>query len=211
MDESIVKLTRGALTFVILLFFSSMVSTQTVAQSDKPAGPTFKETHALIKELILGKLILQNHWHKTDFPQYNHFDDAIWSIILYSGSECEVTYRRKFEISHHSTNPIERTSGAAETYTAYKTARFDMAQIESIELHDYGDSRGSFPSIGIRFIGPVIEWHTVVDEPDEKTRAKATIQKEEHAISVFAKDSGRILSAFRHLHKLCRTKNDHSN
>ena len=83
-----------------------------------------------------------------------------------------------------------------------------MSQVESIDTYDYGDSRGSLPSIGIRFNGPAIEWHTVVDEADNETRTKATIESEEHAISVLAKDSERILDAFQHLHKLCRTVNN---
>lgn len=172
-------------------------------------GPGFEETHALIAELIVDKAILQNHWHQTDFPQYNHFDDAIWSVTMYSGDECEITYQRKFEISHKAEEGTKTIYGdKPQTIIGYKTARFDMARISTIETYDYGDSRGSIPSIGIRIVGPTEEWRTVGDKPRKADLKKDPILEKENAISVLAKDSDRILEALQHLQALCRTEDD---
>ncbi len=95
-----------------------------------------------------------------------------------------------------------------ETIIGYKTAKFDMAQIEAVEIHDYGDSRGSIPSIGIRFVGPTEEWQTVGKKPKKADLAKDPVMKDDNAISVSAKDSQRILEAFQHLKTLCQGADD---
>jgi hypothetical protein len=130
----------------IFLLASLIIPPQLHAQDEQSVTPTFEETHALITTLILDKQILQNHWHQMDFPQYNHFDDAVWSITMYSGDECEITYRRKFEISHKSQESVKPVYGdKPATIIGHKTAKFDMANIETIEIHDFGDSSGRWP------------------------------------------------------------------
>ena len=182
---------------VSLLFLSLTIPTQLPAQDEQATGPGFEETHALIAELIVDKQILQNHWHQTDFPQYNHFDDAVWSVTMYSGNECVITYQRKFEISHKAEEGTKTIYGdKPQTIIGYKTARFDMARISTIETYDYGDSRGSIPSIGIRIVGPIEEWRTVGDKPRKADLKKDPILEKENAISVLAKDSDRSLAAF---------------
>jgi len=211
MDNLIAKPGRTASIPVGLLLTSLIASTQSLAQGERATGPGFQETHALIEELILNKLILQNHWHQMDFPQYNHFDDAVWSVTIYSGVECEITYRRKFEISHKAEESTKTIIGDKPAIIiGYKTAKFDMAQVDTIETHDYGDSRGSLPSIGIRFVGPTEEWRTVGDKPRKADLEKDPIIEKENAISVFAKDSDRILKAFQHLKALCQTTDGES-
>ncbi len=204
---SLIKKPRAVLsTPVILLLVSLIIPVQTRAQDEHSDAPTIEETHAQIKELILEKQILQNHWHQMDFPQYNHFDDAVWSIVMYSGDECEITYRRKFEISHkvrESVKPIYGDKPA--TIIGHKTARFDMENIETIEIYDFGDSRGSIPSVGIRFVGPTAEWQTIGPKPKKSDLKKDPVIKVDNTISVSAKDSKRILDAFQYLHALCRT------
>lgn len=205
MNKLIANPGRAASILVSLLLASLTVSNQSFAQDDQAAGPGFKETHALIEELIVDKLILQNHWHQSDFPQYNHFDDAVWSVTMYSGDKCEITYQRKFEISHKAEESTKTIIGdKPKTIIGYKTARFDMGQINTIETLDYGDSRGSIPSIGIRFVGPTQEWRTVGDKQKKSDLAKDPVVEKENAISVLAKDSERLLKAFRHLQKLCQ-------
>jgi len=211
MDNSIVKPGRTASIPVSLLLVSLIIATQSLAQDEQATGPGFQETHALIEELIVDKLILQNHWHQTDFPQYNHFDDAVWSVTVYSGNECEITYQRKFEISHKAEEGTKTIIGdKPATIIGFKTARFDMAQVDTIETHDYGDGRGSIPSIGIRFVGPTQEWRTVGDKPRKADLKKDPIIEKENAISVFAKDSNRVLKAFQQLQEICRTADDES-
>lgn len=196
---------------VRLLLVSLILSTQSLAEGEQATNPTFEETHALIAELIVDKLILQNHWHKSDFPQYNHFDDAGWSVTMYSGDECEITYQRKYEISHKAEDNVKEIIGDKPAiFVGYKTAKFDMAQIDTIETHDYGDSRGSIPSIGIRFVGPTREWRTIGKEPDKADLQKDPIIETDNAISVFARDADRILKAFQHLKELCQTVGDES-
>jgi len=194
---------------VHLLFVSLTISTQAFAEGEQATGPTFEETHALIAELIVDKQILQNHWHKLDFPQYNHFDDAVWSVTKYSGDECETTYQRKYEISHKAEEGVKPIYGdKPEQMVGYKTATFDMAQIETVEIHDYDDSRGSIPSIGIRFVGPTKEWRTKGDKQKKSDLKKDPILAQENAISVSAKDANRILEAFQHLQELCQSADD---
>ena len=94
------------------------------------------------------------------------------------------------------------------TITGHKTAKFDMADIESVEIYDFGDSRGSIPSVGIRFIGPTAEWQTVGPKPKKSDLSKEPTIKEDNAISVSAKDSERVLEAFQHLKALCQTSGD---
>jgi hypothetical protein len=198
---------HAAVSVAVNLLLVSLISpAQLHAQYEQSVMPTFEETHAQIKELILDKQILQNHWHKMDFPQYNHFDDAVWSLIMYSGDECKITYRRKFEVSHKSQESVKPIYGDKPAkIIGYKTAKFDMAQVETIEIHDYGDSRGSIPSVGIRFIGPTAEWQTIGDKPRKADLSKDPVMKEDNAISVSAKDSERVLEAFQHLKALCQT------
>ena len=194
---------------VILLLASSIIPAQSHAQDEHAVSPTIEETHALIEELILDKQILQNHWHQMDFPQYNHFDDAVWSVTMYSGDDCEITYRRKFEISHKAQESVKPIYGdKPATITGHKTAKFDMTTIESVEIYDFGDSRGSIPSVGIRFIGPTAEWQTVGPKPKKSDLAKEPTIKEDNAISVSAKDSKRVLEAFQHLQALCQAAGD---
>lgn len=194
---------------VSFLLASLIFPAQLCAQDDQSVTPTFEETHSLIEELILDKQILQNHWHQTDFPQYNHFDDAVWSVVMYSGDECEITYRRKFEISHKSQESVKPVYGdKPKMIIGYKTAKFDMAQIETVEIHDYGDSRGSIPSIGIRFTGPTAEWQTIGKKPKKADLSKDPVMKDDNAISVSAKDAQRVLEAFQHLKTLCQSADD---
>ncbi|NIO39881.1 MAG: hypothetical protein GTO41_06620 [Burkholderiales bacterium] len=196
---------------VRLLLVALVLSSQSLAEGEQATSATFEETHALIANMIVDKLILQNHWHKSDFPQYNHFDDAKWSVTLYSGDECEVTYRRKYEISHKAEENVKEIIGDRPAIiVGYKTAKFDMAQIDTIDIHDYGNSRGSIPSIGIRFVGPTKEWRTIGEEPDQADLQKDPIIETDNAISVFAKDAGRILKAFQHLRELCQAVDDKS-
>ena len=194
---------------VLLLIASLIMPAQILAQDERADDPTFQDTHALIEELILDKQILQNHWHKMDFPQYNHFDDAVWSVDMYSGDECEITYRRKFEISHKSQASVKPIYGdKPATIIGYKMAKFDLTQITAIEIHDYGDSRGSIPSVGIRLVGPTAEWQKIDKKPGKADLSKDPVMKQENAISVAAKDSERILEAFQHLKSLCQTVDD---
>jgi hypothetical protein len=193
----------------IFLLASLIIPPQLHAQDEQSVTPTFEETHALITKLILDKQILQNHWHQMDFPQYNHFDDAVWSITMYSGDECEITYRRKFEISHKSQESVKPVYGdKPATIIGHKTAKFDMANIETIEIHDFGDSRGSIPSVGIRFVVPTAEWQTIGRKPKKADLSKDPVIKEDNAISVSAKDSKRVLEAFQHVQALCQTADD---
>jgi hypothetical protein len=209
MINCIQKPGRAASMPASFLLISLFVPTQLLAQDEQATSPGFEETHALIEELIVDKLILQNHWHQSDFPQYNHFDDAVWSVTMYSGDECEITYQRKFEVSHKSQPGMKPVYGDKPALiVGFKTAKFDMAQINTIETQDYGDSRGSIPSIGIRFVGPTREWHTVDDKPGKAYLKKDPILDKENAISVFAKDSDQILKAFQHLKGLCQTVDD---
>ena len=207
---SFIEKRRSAVSMpVILLLVSSIVPSRLYAQDEQSASPTFEETHAQIKALILDKQILQNHWHQMDFPQYNHFDDAIWSVTMYSGDGCEITYRRKFEISHKAQESVKPIYGdKPETIIGHKTARFDMTTIESVEIHDFGDSRGSIPSVGIRFIGPTAEWQTIGPKPKKADLSKDPVIKGENAISVSAKDSKQVLEAFQHVQALCQTADD---
>ena len=193
----------------VLLLGLSMMPSQLPAQVGESVSPTFEETHAQIKALILDKQILQNHWHQMDFPQYNHFDDAVWSITMYSGENCEITYRRKFEISHKSQESVKPIYGdKPATIIGHKTAKFDMANIETVEIHDFGDSRGSIPSIGIRFIGPTAEWQTIGPKPKKADLSKDPVIKKDNAISVSAKDSNQVLEAFQHLQTLCQAPDE---
>ena len=193
----------------ILLLASSIFPLRLYGQDIQSVMPTFEETHLQIKELILDKQILQNHWHQMDFPQYNHFDDAVWSITMYSGDECEITYRRKFEISHKAQESVKPIYGdKPATIIGHKTAKFDMATVETIEIHDFGDSRGSIPSVGIRFVGPTEEWQTIGPKPKKADLSKDPVIKEDNAISVTAKDSMRVLEAFQHLKALCQSADD---
>ncbi len=208
MENFIGKPIRTTSASVSVLLISLIFSTQSLAQGERETGPTFEEAHALIETLIVDKLILQNYWHKTDFPQYNHFDDAVWSVVMYAGDECEITYQRKFEISHRSEENVKAIYGDKPAIiTGYKTARFDMAQIDTIEIRDYDDSRGSIPSIGIRFVGPTEEWSTVGNKPDKAYLDKDPVIANENALSVFAKDSAQILKLFRHVKERCQTVN----
>jgi len=209
MEISIVKPGGAGWVLANLLLISLINSPQSLAQDEQEPGPTLKETHALMEELIVDKLILQNHWHKTDFPQYNHFDDAVWSVTMYSGDGCEITYRRKFEISHKAEENVKAIYGDKPAIiTGYKTAKFNMAQIDTIETRDYDDGRGSIPSIGIRFVGPTQEWRTAGKKPDKDYLDKDPVIEEENAISVLAKDSTRILELFLHVKELCQTVDD---
>lgn len=199
----------AVLTPLILLLAFLIHPARLSAQDDQSVTPTFEETHALIEELILDKQILQNHWHQTDFPQYNHFDDAVWSVVMYSGDECEISYRRKFEISHKSQESVKPVYGdKPQTIIGYKTAKFDMAQIETVEIYDYGDSRGSIPSIGIRFTGPTAEWQTIGKKQKKADLSKEPVMKDDNAISVSAKDAPQVLQAFQRLKTLCQSADD---
>ena len=204
---SLIENPRTAVSMpVILLLASLIIPVQSGAEDEHSVAPTIEETHAQIKELILDKQILQNHWHQMDFPQYNHFDDAVWSVTMYSGDDCELTYRRKFEISHKAQESVKPVYGdKPATIIGHKTARFDMANIETVEIYDFGDSRGSIPSVGIRFVGPTAEWQTIGPKPKKSDLSKDPVIKEDNAISVSAKDSKRILEAFQYLQALCRT------
>ena len=91
------------------------------------------------------------------------------------------------------------TSASSKSPTRLKKAR-----ISTIETYDYGDSRGSIPSIGIRFVGPTEEWRTVGDKPRKADLKKDPILEKENAISVLAKDSERILEALQHLQEFCQ-------
>jgi len=209
MDSSIVKSGGAGWVFANFLLVLLINAPQSLAQDEQARSPTLNETHALIEELIVDKLILQNHWHKTDFPQYNHFDDAVWSVTMYSGNGCEITYRRKFEISHKAEEGVKAIYGDKPAMiTGHKTATFNMAQIDTIETHDYGDGRGSIPSIGIRFVGPTQEWRMVGNKPGKAYLKKDPVIEKENAISVLAKDSTHILELFRHLKVLCQTADD---
>jgi len=211
MKKTIATPGRAAAIPAHLLLVSLTFSTQALAEGEQATGPTFEETHALLEELIVDKQILQNYWHKLDFPQYNHFDDAVWSVIRYSGDECGITYQRKYAISHKAEEGVKPIIGdKPELIIGYKTATFNMAQIETVETHDYGDSRGSIPSIGIRFVGPTKEWRTKGDKPNKADLKKDPIIEQENAISVFAKDSERILKAFQHIRELCQSTDDES-
>jgi len=211
MDNSIVKSGRAGWVLANLLLVSLINSPQSIAQDEQEPGPTLQELHALINELIVDKLILQNYWHKTDFPQYNHFDDAVWSVTKYSGDGCEITYQRKFEISHRAAENVKAIYGdKPATITGYKTAKFNLAQIDILEIRDYDDSRGSIPSIGIRFVGPTQEWSTAGKKPGKAYLDKDPIIKTENAISVLAKDSTRLLGLFQQLKELCPTVDDES-
>lgn len=207
---SLIEIPRSALsTPLILLLASSIIPSQLCAQNDQPASPTFEETHAQIKAMILDKQILQNHWHQMDFPQYNHFDDAVWSITMYSGDDCEVLYRRKFEVSHKSQESVKPVYGDKPAIIiGHKTAKFDMANVETVEIHDFGDSRGSIPSVGIRFVGPTEEWQTIGPKPKKADLSKDPVIKEGNAISVSAKDSKQVLEAFQQLKALCQAADD---
>jgi hypothetical protein len=205
MDNRIERPANAASITANLLVALLIIPTQLLAQGEQASSQSFLETHALIEELILDKQILQNHWHQSDFPQYNHFDDAVWSVTMYSGNECVITYQRKFEVSHKVEEGTKTIIGDKPAIIiGYKTARFDMTQIDTVETHDYGDSRGSIPSIGIRFVGPTQEWHTVGDKPRKADLKKDPVIEQENAISVLAKDSERLLGAFQHLRELCR-------
>jgi len=211
MNKSKEKPGRHAAVPVHVLLASLILSTQSLAEVEQATDPGFEETHALLEESLVDKQILQNYWHKLDFPQYNHFDDAVWSVTQYSGDECELTYQRKYEIFHKAEESVKPIYGdKPKVLVGYKTAKFDMAQIESIEIHDFGDSRGSIPSIGIRFVGPTKEWRTKDREPKKADLRKDPVIEKENAISVFAKDSDRILGAFQHLRALCPTIDDES-
>ena len=211
MKMSITKPGKVTLIYICFLLLLIVFSTHSLAEDKQAAGLTFKETHALIEELIVDKLILQNHWHKTDFPQYNHFDDAVWSVTKYSGDECEITYLRKYEISHKAEQKVKMLVGDKPAiFVAYKLAKFHMAQIDTIETRDYGDSRGSIPSIGIRLVGPIQEWQTKDKEPRKADLKKDPVVKKDNAISVLAKDSDRVVEAFQHLQALCEPADDTS-
>lgn len=201
--------TAAASVPVNLLLVLLIIPSQLYAQDEQSVTPSFQETHALIEEMILDKQILQNHWHKMDFPQYNHFDDAIWSVIMYTGDECTITYRRKFEVSHKSQESVKPIYGdKPATIISYKTAKFDMTQVETVGIHDYGDGRGSIPSVGIRFTVPTAEWQTIGKKPKKADLAKDPVMTDDNAISVSAKDSQQILEAFQQLKTHCQSAND---
>lgn len=209
MDTLFEKLCRVVSAPASILLASVVIPGPLLAQDGLTTRPTFQETHALIEELILDKPILQNYWHKLDFPQYNHFDDAVWSVVMYSGDECQVTYRRKIEISHKAPATVKPIHGdKPKTIIGFKLAKFDMAQVESVEIYDYEDGRGSIPSVGIRFVVPTAEWPTIGDKPRKSDLDKDPVMKKENAISVIAKDSERVLNAFRQLQALCQAKDD---
>ena len=185
---------------VLLLIPASLL-----AQDVPASNSTIGETHALIRQLILDQPILQNYWHKMDFPQYNHFDEAVWSIVRYEGEECRITYQRKIEISHKASATVKPIHGdKPATITGHKVAKFDLAQVESIEIHDYEDSRGSVPSVGIRFVGPTREWQKTGRKAHKVDLSEDPILKQENAISVLAKDSQRLLDAFQRLQAHCQ-------
>jgi hypothetical protein len=200
---------RTAFFLASLLALSLTMPARLLAQGEDAANSTIQETHALIEELVLGKAILQNYWHKLDFPQYNHFDDAIWTIDQYSGDECEIVYRRTFKVSHKAPETVKPIYGdKPKTMLGYKTVRFDMTKVETVEVHDYGDSRGSIPSVGIRFVGPAREWRTNDRAPRKRDLARDPVIKPDHAISVTAKDAHRILKSFQHVQALCQAVDD---
>ena len=199
--KKLVKTSNSARLLLILLVFPA----QLLAQDEVAANSTIQVSHALIGDLILDQPILQNYWHQLDFPQYNHFDEAVWSVVMYTGDQCQITYQRKIEISHKAPATVKPIHGdKPETIIGYKIAKFDMAKVEAIEIHDYGDSRGSIPSVGIRFIGPTEEWQKIGRKAKKIDVSKEPALKNENAISVLAKDSQRILSAFQHVQALCQ-------
>jgi hypothetical protein len=193
---------NSATLLMVLLMFAA----PSPAQGETASNATAEETHALIKELIVGQPILQNYWHKMDFPQYNHFDEAVWSVVMYEGDECQVTYRREIEIAHKAPKTVKPIYGdKPETIIGHKIAKFDMAQVEAIEIHDYEDSRGSVPSVGIRFVAPTREWQVIGRKAKKKIDlSEDPVLKPENAISVLAKDSQRLLQAFQRLQALCQ-------
>ena len=209
MDTQFEKLRSVVSAPASLLLASVVMPIELLAQDELTTRPTFQETHALIEELILDKPILQNYWHKLDFPQYNHFDDAVWSVVMYSGDDCQITYRRKIEISHKAPATVKPIHGdEPKTITGFKVAKFDMAQVGTVEIYDYEEGRGSIPSVGIRFIVPTAEWPTIGDKPRKSDLDKDPVMKKENAISVAAKDSEQVLDAFRQLQALCQPEDE---
>jgi hypothetical protein len=189
-----------------LLTASLMIPAKALAQDEQTASATTRETHALIEELILDKPILQNYWHKLDFPQYNHFDDAVWTVVMYEGDECEITYRRTIEVTHKPPATDKPFPGdKPETIIGHKTMKFDLAEVEAIEIHDYDDSRGSMPSLGIRIVGPAEKWQTIGRKPKKKDLSKDPVLTQENAISVLAKDAQQVLKSLQHLQGTCQT------
>jgi hypothetical protein len=205
MEKNIGKTGKAVLNPALLFMVLVVVPAHLIAQDEIAENLSIQETHALIEEMILDEPILQNYWHKMDFPQYNHFDEAVWSVVKYSGDQCQITYRRKMESSHKAPATVKPIHGdKPATIIGYKMAKFDMAEVEAIEIHDYGDGRGSIPSVGIRFVVPTAEWQSIGRKPEKIDVSKDPILSEDNAISVLAKDSQRILSAFQHLQGLCQ-------
>ena len=192
-------------SFAAFLLGAGATPATSLAQDGSSGGPTIGETHTFIEERILDQPILQNYWHKMDFPQYNHFDEAVWSVVQYDGDQCRITYQRKIEISHKAPATVKPIYGdKPATIIGHKVAKFDMGQVEAIEIHDYKDSRGSVLSVGIRFMVPTEEWQVIGRKVKKADLSKDPVLKPENAISVLAKDSQRLLSAFQQLQALCQ-------
>jgi len=173
-----------------VLLSSLVASTQLLAQTKQAAGPTIEETHAFIEKMIAGKRIPYAWLHPGSGR--DHYDDFIWSVDMYSGERCQVTYRRKSEITPRNDDPFE---------IEFKKTKFDMTKMVDISLESmnrFYEISSELPSKDLVFTGPGTVWTNGRDE-EEMHR---------HVIIVSTLNSERILKAFQRLKVLCPTPED---
>ncbi len=176
-----------SLKFVLLGLLVTF--TQLLAQTKQANGPTFEETHGFIERMIVDKRIPYARLHSVS-GEY-HYDEYVWSVVLYSPERCHITYRRKLEISlYNDSFEID-----------YKTAKFDMTEVVGIYLQSMDKiyfSKPGLPSKDLVIDGPLTVW----------INGKNEEEWHQHMIVVSTLNSERILKAFQRLKELCPTPKD---